>query len=144
MVQLSSAVRHVGPRSSIVLGLFTLLICATPIHAANPVPDAQRGLALAMKSCAGCHLIGDGRARTTPVGVPTFRQIANRKDQSAARIRAALVMPHPPMPDTHLTQAEVLDIIAYLDTLRDPSKGLPSLLPSDKRKKVPKARDVPS
>jgi hypothetical protein len=39
-----------------------------------------------------------------------------------------LVQPHAPMPDMQLTNDEMLDIIAYLDSLRS-DKAAPSLLP---------------
>ncbi len=127
-----------------VATLCLALLQTSPSRAADNIPDAMRGLALAMQTCAGCHLIGDGRAKTASASVPSFRIIANRKHQSAESIMSALVLPHPPMPDTHLTREEVMDIIAYLDTLRDQKNGKPSLLPDMKLRKLPPSRRAPS
>ena len=97
-------------------------------------PSAESGLKLAQKLCKACHIIaGDGSA-PAPVGPPSFPSIANKPGQTADRIIGALVAPHPPMPDMHLTNDEMQDILAYLDTLRT-LEGAPPLLPPAGAKK---------
>jgi mono/diheme cytochrome c family protein len=145
MSQQSANLMRCWTRIGLTVATLCLSLMPTAVsRAADGLPDATRGLAIAMKTCAGCHLIGDGRASTASASVPTFRVIANRKNQSAERIISALVLPHPPMPDTHLTREEVMDIVAYLDTLRDRQSGKPSLLPDTKPKKLPPRRRAPS
>lgn len=132
-------------RAGLMLAVLCLsLMASRPVHAADDMPDATRGLAIAMKTCAGCHLIGDGRSTAATAGIPSFRVIANRTGQSAERIMSALIAPHPPMPDTQLTQGEMKDIIAYLDTLRKGGIGKPGLLPDIKPRKLPPKKHVPS
>jgi mono/diheme cytochrome c family protein len=92
-------------------------------------PSAEKGHALAQRLCQGCHLIEEKAGATVPEGVPTFRGIANRPGQTAQRITNVLIQPHAPMPDIRLTSAEILDIIAYLDTLRTNKAGPPLLPP---------------
>lgn len=59
---------------------------------------------------------------------PPLRAIANLPGQTATRIMNVLIKPHVPMPDMQLSRQEMLDIVAYLDTLRT-DKSAPSLLP---------------
>jgi mono/diheme cytochrome c family protein len=91
-------------------------------------PSADKGYALAQRLCQGCHLIEDKAGATVPAGVPTFRGIANRPGQTAQSITSVLIKPHAPMPDVQLTSPEILDIIAYLETLRT-NTSVPPLLP---------------
>lgn len=101
-------------------------------------PSAENGLELSQKFCKACHIVNAEGNVTAPVGPPSFPSIANKPGQTAERIIGALVAPHPPMPDMHLTNAEMQDIIAYLDTLRT-SEGMPPLLPptGDAKPKLP-------
>jgi len=69
-------------------------------------------------------------------GVPSFSQIANDLSQTRDSINAVLIDPHAPMPNVRLTRAEIDDIIAYLDTLRN-SEEAPSLMPPEKTKSAP-------
>jgi cytochrome c len=93
-----------------------------------PAPSPDKGHALAQRFCNGCHLIDDNASVTVPVGVPTFRAIANQPGQTGQRIMNVLIKPHPPMPDIHLSNSEILDIVSYLETLRS-DKSSPPLLP---------------
>lgn len=92
------------------------------------LPSAENGLQLAQKFCTACHIISAEGSETAPVEPPSFSSIANKPGQTAERIIGALVAPHPPMPDMHLTNDEMQGIIAYLGTLRM-LEGIPPLLP---------------
>ena len=101
--------------------MLTLLVGAPEALCADEapkIPSAIDGRAIAEKFCKSCHLIGPGEDGATQVGPPSFPSIANKKGQSAKHIEGVLIQPHTPMPDMHLTNEEILDIIAYLDTLR--------------------------
>jgi mono/diheme cytochrome c family protein len=50
--------------------------------------------------------------------VPSFARIANKPGQTAAAIAGAIVVPHPPMPQTNLTREEIGDVAAYILTLK--------------------------
>ncbi len=101
-------------------------------------PSAVEGYALAQKLCKGCHLIDHSDDAVAQVGPPSFASIANKPGQTADRIKGALIQPHPPMPDMHLSNQEMLNIIAYLESLRT-NKEAPSLLPpkDDSKPKMP-------
>ena len=92
-------------------------------------PSAVEGRQLSEKFCKGCHIIGPEGAGTAQVGPPSFAYIANKPGQTAQHIIDVLVQPHPPMPDMHLTNEEIGNILAYLDTLRT-DKNAPLLPPS--------------
>ena len=90
-------------------------------------PSPEKGYELAERLCKNCHLIEENAAAVTPIGVPTFRGIANRPGQSGQHITNVLIQPHRPMPDIHLTSEEIENILSYLETLRA-DKSLPPLL----------------
>ena len=125
--------------SSKLLGytVFAVFAGLTPLMPSSgdplpgPEPSADQGLLLAQRACQGCHVISDAEQSPTPAGIPTFRRIANRPDQTADRITRILIKSHRPMPDMHLTRDEILDIIAYLDKLRTDG-ALSPLLPPGK------------
>ena len=90
--------------------------------------SATEGHELSEKFCKGCHLIDGQGGSTAQVGPPSFASIANKPGQTAEHIENVLIQPHPPMPDMHLSNEEILNIIAYLETLRT-DQTAPSLLP---------------
>ena len=97
-------------------------------------PDAANGLTLVRSHCINCHVIPDTMQSAVPAGILTFREIANRPGQTVRNIYAALILPHYPMPDTHLTKAEMHDIVAYFDGLRR-GKHRPKPIPAQPKKK---------
>ena len=116
------------------------LISAAPRNACaeDPVePSPEKGEALAQRLCSGCHLIEDKASSAMPVGIPTFRAIANRPGQTGQHIMGVLMQPHPPMPDIHLSREEIQNIVSYLETLRT-DKSIPPLLPPTKYGPKPK------
>ncbi len=112
-------------------GLMLGLSLAAPKAMSEEVakqPSAQAGLELSRKLCKACHVVDEQGSGATPVGPPPFTSIANKPGQTADLIKGAMILPHPPMPDIQLSNEEMTDIIAYLDTLRT-DKSAPSLLP---------------
>ena len=149
--------QRIKMRISIDRGIGNTVLClaaATVLTVATPWPvrsddrakmqkaDPIRGKALSTQLCASCHLVGEDQTGRVVAGVPSFRVIANRSDQTARRIFNVLVRPHAPMPGIQLTQTEISDIVAYLDTLRQPDAGAPLIDKSRSRKKpvYPKRR----
>lgn len=92
-------------------------------------PSAEKGYELASKFCKTCHLIDGNSVDPTPAGPPPFSWIANKPGQTADRIKGSLLLPHPPMPDMHLSNDEIMDVIAYLDTLRSDEAAPPFVPP---------------
>lgn len=99
------------------------------------VPSPERGLAFAQRFCKECHLVEGSGTTAVPAGIPTLRGIANRADQTGDRIRNVLINPHPPMPDMQVSSQEILDLLAYLETLRTTKGGAPFLTPAEKTPK---------
>jgi cytochrome c len=93
-----------------------------------PPPSPVKGHELALRLCAGCHLIDGSDTTTLPAGIPTFRGIANKSGQTGQHITDKLIKPHLPMPDVQLSREEIQNIISYLETLRT-DKSLAPLLP---------------
>ena len=91
---------------------------ASSASAQMGLADPKRGLDLAARLCSGCHIVAPGSAATTNADVPTFAAIAGRADTTAERLAGRIIVPHPPMPNTQLTVAEMRDIIAYILSLK--------------------------
>ena len=120
-----------------VLAAGLMALAALPARAddtpkAQRVPSPEQGLALAEKLCSNCHVTGADASGSKPDGPPPFVTIANRPEQTADRIKGILIAPHAPMPDLQLTNDEMTDLIAYIDTMR---KVEPPLLPAGTRDK---------
>lgn len=126
--------RNRGCISLILMSAFTFfwLKAAAPTafgaEGAKP-PSATEGHQLSEKFCKGCHLIDDQGGGTAQIGPPPFASIANKPGQTAKHIESVLIQPHPPMPDMHLSNQDILNIIAYLETLRRDKTGPPLLPP---------------
>jgi cytochrome c len=100
-------------------------------------PSASRGRELAVRLCSNCHLVDGSGTAATPVGIGTFRGIANRPGQTADRISNVLILPHMPMPDAQLTREEIRDILAYLETLRTNPDVPPLMAPGSAKPQYP-------
>ena len=98
-------------------------------------PDANDGRSIAMRLCAGCHLVSSSQKGEVTAGVPSFDLIANKPDQTADRILSILIVPHPPMPSIQLDRQEIANLIAYFATLRKPEAGPPLLKPRQQKQK---------
>ena len=82
-------------------------------------PSPKVGHLLAEKLCASCHIVGAQAAgASVPADVPSFVAIANKPGQTAEAIAGRIVIPHPPMPQIHLTRNEIADLAAYILSLR--------------------------
>lgn len=120
-------------RSSCTLAAAALLGLLSQASAQGSPPGyeelVREGAVIAERLCSSCHVVGNTPAGgIANAGVPTFKGIANRPEQSAERIRNVLIMPHSPMPDVRLSNPEIDRLIAYVDSLRADSAG-PPLVP---------------
>lgn len=95
-------------RHGIVAGLIAALTSG-----AAAAQDAERGLELAQTWCILCHVVapeGEG----TDIG-PAFSSIAG-KDSGV--LRAWIIVPHSGMPRLDLSDEQIDDVLAYIQTLR--------------------------
>jgi mono/diheme cytochrome c family protein len=85
--------------------------------------DAQHGHELAQRWCSTCHLVSPEQQRATDA-VPPFASVARRPQTNAESLRAFLLIPHyaSRMPDLHLSQPEIDDLVAYIISLRKPAQ----------------------
>ena len=98
----------------LTVAAFTLLVSA--IAHAQASGDPAAGLSLARQWCTSCHLV-EPAGRGGQSG-PTFLEIANSPDRTRPTLQAWLTDPHPPMPNLNLSNKEINDVIAYLESLR--------------------------
>lgn len=103
-----------------LLAGLALLASVTASQAQLTGPSAEAGQAVAEKLCISCHIVG----RETPEGavladVPTFVSIARKPNQTAEAIAGKIVMPHPPMPQLHLSREQIADLATYILSLKD-------------------------
>jgi hypothetical protein len=85
-------------------------------HLPWPTQSADRSLPRA--SAAAVTSYRRGSAATANPDIPTFAAIAARADTTPERLAGRIIVPHPPMPNTQLTMAEIRDIIAYIVNLK--------------------------
>lgn len=120
-------------RTSTVFALLSggVVACLSATASAQKAPPtyeelAKEGGVLAERLCSSCHVMANGvGSGTAKEGVPTFTGIANRPDQTAARIRNVLILPHATMPDVRLSNPEIDRLITYVDSLRARNGGSP-------------------
>jgi cytochrome c len=105
-------------RRALTILLLCIIPAGEPASAQMGMADAKRGQELAARVCSGCHIVSAGSAATANADVPTFAAIAGRPDTTAERLAGRIIVPHPPMPSTQLTVAEMRDIIAYIMSLK--------------------------
>lgn len=100
-----------------------------PKKAEPPLPSPEKGLAFAQRFCSNCHLVEASGNATAEAGIPSLAAIANKAGQSGNHIRNILINPHPPMPDMQVSNQEILDLVAYLETLRKDKSQPPLIAP---------------
>jgi mono/diheme cytochrome c family protein len=91
---------------------------AGPASAQMTTADAKRGRELAERLCTGCHIVSPNSVQTANPDVPSFPAIARTQGATAERLAGRIIVPHPAMPQTQLTVAEIRDIVAYILTLK--------------------------
>jgi cytochrome c len=80
--------------------------------------DPVRGQELARRLCANCHATEPNGGQAVNPDVPSFAAIARQPNVTAERLAGRIIVPHPAMPNTQLTVAEIRDVIAYIVALQ--------------------------
>lgn len=115
-------------RRSFVAVIALLALLGASTSGAGPVtprPDPAKGRALAERVCIACHVVSQHATSTVAADVPSFSAIANKPGQSMEAIAGRIVIPHPPMPAIALSREEIVDVVAYIMTLRNGAAGNP-------------------
>jgi mono/diheme cytochrome c family protein len=104
-------------KRALVAALVLAASFATPLPA-SASGDVLNGLSLTQLMCARCHTVGLGHSGG--YRGPRLPQTVNRKALDADALRAWLNEAHPIMPNfsQDLSQQQIEDIAAYLETLR--------------------------
>ena len=103
-------------RIAAVAGAVLLAGIAAPVPAR--AQSVEKGKALAERLCAACHLNEGQGEKSGPRGIPGFRAVANRGQQTSEDVVRWLRSVPPMMPDHHLSQDEIYDIAEYIMSLR--------------------------
>jgi mono/diheme cytochrome c family protein len=99
---------HAIPRVLFVIGIIVL---TQPAAAADPA----QGQTLAKRWCAACHVVATDQQGRSGEAAP-FSAIGKTPDLDASRLALFLLLPHPKMPDMHLSRSEAADLAAYIVT----------------------------
>jgi mono/diheme cytochrome c family protein len=83
---------------------------------AEAAGDPEAGVAVALRWCTACHLIKPQAGGPVLQGPPTFQTMA--RERNPAMLRTFLVNPHPPMPPITLSNADIENLLAYIETQR--------------------------
>lgn len=103
-------------RSFVVVAVLCLV--SMPAAAQRFPGNPEAGHAVAQRSCAQCHLIGDGEGHSAADNVPTFATLARNPSMTESRLEGFMQVPHPRMPEPALTRREIDDVASYILSLR--------------------------
>ncbi len=112
-------------RLLLLLGLMTIAAVA---RAETSVGDAAAGHALAMQSCAVCHIVAEQQPPPITFGAPSFFAVAADPAVTALGLRVFLQTPHDRMPNLILKSSEIGDVASYIMSLRGKPAPLPPVL----------------
>jgi mono/diheme cytochrome c family protein len=100
--------------------LAAALMCGAMASAhAESFGRPQQGQTLAQGVCAECHAVQKGGQRSPNVDAPPFAQIASTPGVTTIALSAALQTSHRTMPNIVLQSDEMIDVIAYILSLKD-------------------------
>ena len=121
----SASRRMLGILGVGILGVGTLGLVGLPGTAAAEVlaGDADSGRLLARRWCAGCHVVEAGVYTQGTGEAPPFPALASDARWTAERLRAFLMVPHPPMPPVNLSSYDIDDLVAHIQSLKKPRSG---------------------
>lgn len=104
----------------LIAGCIFLLIPARTAGAEQN-GDPVKGRAAAERWCSQCHVVtGKGQERVLD-DTPTFQQLARDSAMTRKRLLAILRNPHE-MPTVQLSKADVINIVAFIESLRRTGK----------------------
>jgi mono/diheme cytochrome c family protein len=79
--------------------------------------DPAAGKAVATSLCRTCHLVSPEDRGPVPDGVPSFMAIGGRAGQTEDGVAAAILGPHPIMPQPPIGNRQAADVAAYIMSL---------------------------
>jgi mono/diheme cytochrome c family protein len=100
-------------RSYVLTLLLSLIALSAPALAEEITGDPAAGRKLAQMWCGNCHAF-NGAKQATSTGAPSFSAVAANKALTREVLRAFLQHKHDRMPDLHLSNSEMDDLIAFV------------------------------
>jgi mono/diheme cytochrome c family protein len=100
------------------VGLAALVLAWAAPGLAQEAGEVERGRELALALCANCHLNAGQGEKAGATGIPGFRAVANRPNQSREDVVRWLKSVPTMMPNHHLTQDEMQALSAFVMSLR--------------------------
>jgi cytochrome c len=105
-------------------GLVSALLlagCATQIDG-DPTQSVTRGRSLAEANCSSCHAVGQSGESPAPEA-PPFRRLSEkyRVDTLEEALAEGISVGHPAMPEFQFAPDDVDALIAYLQTVQEPT-----------------------
>jgi mono/diheme cytochrome c family protein len=85
--------------------------------------DPAAGRAFALQVCASCHVVAEDQSAPRSRKAPGFAAIANTRAMTSNALHAFLATPHPTMPNLILTPEQTDDVVAYILSLKRPSRA---------------------
>ena len=102
----------------LIIFLATFMYLVPENAQAQKTGDAMRGATLANSWCRSCHII-DNRGTGNSIDPATpFPIIANDPKKTTAYLQRWLNTSHPQMPNFDLGRREVMDLAAYIRSLK--------------------------
>ncbi len=106
--------------SRFTLGLVAIL-CASGAMAQQTDPGPGRRLA--ERYCTSCHEVRPGETGAGPMAAaPSFQVVARMPSTTQLSLHVFLRTSHAGMPNILLTEQEIDDLAAYIDSLGTPQK----------------------
>jgi mono/diheme cytochrome c family protein len=105
--------------SAAILAIMLLALAGGAASASEDIPgDAVLGHNLALKVCQQCHHVEAGEREGKLPDPPAFQNLADDTAMTPMALSVFLTTPHSNMPNLILTDAEVDNIIAYIESLK--------------------------
>lgn len=115
--QIASIPRRAPRPARWLAPILAAALLVAPAARADDVGDPVAGRKVAQAWCSNCHVF-PGSTHATVTGAPSFSAIAANRSTTPLGLRAFLQTPHDRMPDLHLTNNEMDDLIAFILSTR--------------------------
>lgn len=100
-----------------VVLFFVLLSGSNFARAQDDIGNKTDGLAFARDTCASCHNVEPVESGRGDLSAASFYEIANTPGMSAMALSVWLRSPHRDMPHLQLSDQQIKDVIAYIESL---------------------------
>jgi mono/diheme cytochrome c family protein len=105
-----------------ILRILLLVACSTFVAIGGTsvsfAADAYQGKDIAVRWCAGCHVVEREQKSPAIDQAPPFASVGRTPGFDANKLAILLLKPHPNMPKLALSRDEVANLAAYILTLK--------------------------